>query len=184
VLRVVFVNRTKTTRARGVANLHELLGRCAALRGGLLPQQRVASHRASPLSPRGLRLCCSAHAFGGGALAQDIRVARAADLLVGTHGAGLNNAFFMRRGGALLELRPHVPHARRRPPGGGSARTEATWVPRRPRALVPAHGRPPGSRAEPVPRGPHSAAPGPPSGHRQTSAGVPLRLMATPRAMY
>jgi hypothetical protein len=104
VLQLVFVNRTQTKRSRGLANLDELLGRC---RGGLLSQHRVAFHRTSPLSPRGLRLCCSAHAFGGGSLAQDIRVARGADMLVGTHGAGLNNAFFMRPGSALVEVRPY-----------------------------------------------------------------------------
>ena len=136
VLRLVFVNRTQTTRSRGLANLDELLGRCAALRGGLLPQHRVAHHRTSPISPRGLRLCCSAHAFGGGSLAQDIRVARSADMLVGTHGAGLNNAFFMRRGGALLELRPHMPHGRTRRPGSGRASHLQLEAPSRLRACA------------------------------------------------
>ena len=108
LLRVVFVNRTNTKRARGLANLDELLARCAALRGGgLLPVGRVSEHGSSPHTPREQRISCAAHAFGAGSIADDVRAARRADVLVGTHGAGLNNAFFMRRGGALLEVRPY-----------------------------------------------------------------------------
>ena len=164
---LVFVNRTQTKRSRGLANLDELLGRC---RGGLLSQHRVAFHRTSPLSPRGLRLCCSAHAFGGGSLAQDIRVARGADMLVGTHGAGLNNAFFMRRGGALLELRPHMPHGPTRRPGTAEP---ATYGSRRPRGCP----RPPaGSRAA---FGPHvSLSPEPLRGTAKPTR-LPRRLWPT-----
>ena len=50
---------------------------------------------------------CRAHEFGAGSLASDVRAARDADVLVGTHGAGLANAFFMRRGSALVEVRPY-----------------------------------------------------------------------------
>ena len=50
---------------------------------------------------------CSSHEFGAAGLAADVAAARSADVLVGTHGAGLMNAFFMRRGAALVEVRPY-----------------------------------------------------------------------------
>jgi len=39
-------------------------------------------------------------------LRSDVHAARVADVLVGTHGAGLTNAFFMLRGASLVEVRP------------------------------------------------------------------------------
>ena len=42
-----------------------------------------------------------------GRLLSDVLAAQRADVLVGTHGAGLINAFFMRRGGVLVEARPY-----------------------------------------------------------------------------
>ena len=38
--------------------------------------------------------------------------AQEADVLVGTHGAALIHALFMRRGGALVEVRPYGFHGR------------------------------------------------------------------------
>ncbi len=93
VLRVVFVNRTRTKFSRSLANLWQLLQRCQHT-----PPSRWA---------RGTRVECAAHEFGAGSLARDVRAARLADVLVGTHGAGLANAFFMRRGASLVEVRPY-----------------------------------------------------------------------------
>ena len=92
-LRVIFVNRTRTKFSRSLTNLDVLLQRCASARrsGGI----------------GGRRVVCRAHEFGAGSLRADVRAARAADVLVGTHGAGLTNAFFMRRGAALVEVRPY-----------------------------------------------------------------------------
>lgn len=94
VLRVLFVNRTRTKFSRSLANLPQLMLRCA---------------QAKPREwPAGWRVQCTSHEFGvPGRLASDIRAARRADVLVGTHGAGLINAFFMRRGAVLIEARPY-----------------------------------------------------------------------------
>ena len=82
-LRVVFVNRTRTKFSRSLTNLKQLLQRCAS------PRTRWAG---------GALVECSAHEFGAHSLSRDVRAAREADVLVGTHGAGLANAFFLRRG--------------------------------------------------------------------------------------
>ena len=50
---------------------------------------------------------CVGHDFGARGLRADIAAALRADVLVGTHGAGLNNALFMRSGAALVEVRPY-----------------------------------------------------------------------------
>ena len=93
-LHVVFVNRTRTKFSRSLANLPRLLEQCAAAR----------LRRAWP---DGWSVRCTAHEFGAARLSADVRAAQSADVLVGTHGAGLINAFFMRRGGALVEVRPY-----------------------------------------------------------------------------
>ena len=41
--------------------------------------------------------------------AVDVHRVREADVLVGMHGSGLSNSFFMRRRSALIEVR-HAPH--------------------------------------------------------------------------
>ena len=89
-LRVVFVNRTRTKFSRSLANLGYLLKSCAR----------------HPRFIPGWRVECHAHEFGRG-LAADVISARHSDVLVGTHGAGLANAFFMRRGASLVEVRPY-----------------------------------------------------------------------------
>ena len=100
-LRVLFVNRsalpceesysTCNRRGRpgteGLHNIGELLASCAAL--------GVA---------RGV--VCEVHDFGRQGLAADMRRVREVDVLVGTHGAGLANCFFMRPGASLIEVRP------------------------------------------------------------------------------
>jgi hypothetical protein len=104
-LHVVFVNRTRTEFARSFSNLEDLLERCRL--NPSLPRHggRRNGTKLPSRAPR--RLLCSAHEFGRGGLARDVRAARAADVLVGTHGAGLANAFFMRSGSALVEVRPY-----------------------------------------------------------------------------
>jgi len=93
-LRVLFVNRTRTKFSRSLANIWSLMQRCNG-------------HRWARRWARSTNVVCSVHEFGAGSLARDVRAARAADVLVGTHGAGLANAFFMRRGASLLEVRPY-----------------------------------------------------------------------------
>lgn len=85
-LQVVFVNRTRTKFSRSLENLPQLLKICARWR------------RIPPV-------LCSAHEFGAAGLLNDIKAAQRADVVVGTHGAGLTNAFFMGRGGSLIEVR-------------------------------------------------------------------------------
>lgn len=93
VLHVLFVNRTRTKFPRSIANLPQLLQRCA--------QAKAREW------PAGWRVECAAHEFGAGPLRSDVLAARRAHVLVGTHGAGLVNAFFMRRGSVLVEARPY-----------------------------------------------------------------------------
>ena len=84
-----------------------------------LCQPHAHQIRAQPVEPRGLLQRCACGASDG-RRARRVRRARfarrasrptssprAADVLVGTHGAGLSNAFFLRRGGALVEARPY-----------------------------------------------------------------------------
>ena len=72
-------------KGRALANVDELLDACA----------------------RDNELVCSVHTFGRQGLVADMRAVRAADVLVGLHGAGLVNALFMRRRSTLLEVRPY-----------------------------------------------------------------------------
>ena len=94
LLRVLFVNRTRTKFPRSLYNLRLLLQRC---------ENQGARERWAP----GWRVRCTPHEFGAGSLADDVRAARSADVLVGTHGAGLANAFFLPKGGSLVEVRPY-----------------------------------------------------------------------------
>ena len=69
-------------------------------------QQQGNVSEQEDLGPR-IWLQCDTHMFGQLGLAEDLRRVRAADVLVGMHGAGLTNAFFMRRRSALVEVRPY-----------------------------------------------------------------------------
>ena len=86
IIRVLIERRfSKGMKGRSLANLDELLSRC--------------SQDAS--------LACTTHTFGAAGLAADMRAVRAADVLVGLHGAGLANAWFMRRRSVVVEVRPY-----------------------------------------------------------------------------
>ena len=74
-LHVLFINRS-----RGIANLAELLGRCSMEPG----------------------LVCAARSFGD--IAGDALAVHDAHVLVGTHASELINAFFLRRGSAVIEV--------------------------------------------------------------------------------
>ena len=88
-LRVLFDERVQRgMRSRQISNIHRLLQSCA-------------------LEGPGLGIECTNHTFGVEGLAIDAAVVRAADVLVGMHGSGLTNGFFMRRGSALIEVRPY-----------------------------------------------------------------------------
>ena len=50
---------------------------------------------------------CALRTFGAKGFRADVAAVRAADVLVGTHGAALVHAIFMGRGGALVEIRPY-----------------------------------------------------------------------------
>lgn len=94
-LTVVLVNRTRTKFPRSLINIPDLLEQCA----------RAEKRRGTWLP--GWRVRCVAFEFGAMGVAADVRAARAADVLVGTHGAGLTNSFYMRRGSSLVEVRPY-----------------------------------------------------------------------------
>jgi hypothetical protein len=82
VLRVLFERRIGPSRI--ILNANALLTQCI----------RAGHHE------------CTIRSFGNSTLAEDIRAAREADVLVGMHGAGLTHAHFMRKGSALVEIRP------------------------------------------------------------------------------
>lgn len=85
-LRILFERRTaKGMKGRALGNVDELLASCSL--DGTLE--------------------CEAHSFGLEGLAEDMRRVRRADVLVGLHGAGLTNAWFMRRRSVLIEVRPY-----------------------------------------------------------------------------
>ena len=89
ILRVLFDERAQRgMRSRQIGNTPSLLARCA-------------------LEGTSLGIECANHTFGVHGLAADVAVVRAADVLVGMHGSGLTNGFFMRRGSALIEVRPY-----------------------------------------------------------------------------
>ena len=66
LLRVVFVNRTRTRFRRSLSNVLQLLQRCRSV------HERWAD---------GWRVVCRAHAFGHGSLADDVNAARGADVV-------------------------------------------------------------------------------------------------------
>jgi uncharacterized membrane protein YgcG len=84
-LEVIFIKREG---GRRIVNLPRLLSACR-----------------SRLARCGVR--CRGYTFGKRSVAEDAAEVASADVLVGTHGAGLANAFFMHRGSAVVEIRPY-----------------------------------------------------------------------------
>lgn len=62
-------------------------------------------HAIHPIEHALTPLKCHEEASHPSGLEADVIAARATDVLVGTHGAGLTNAFFMQKGSALVEAR-------------------------------------------------------------------------------
>ena len=87
--RVLFDHRRELGPMKGrmISNVEELLTACR--------RERAA-----------LNIECEEHTFGNTSLAEDMRRVRSADVLVGMHGAGLSNSYFMRRNSSLIEFRP------------------------------------------------------------------------------
>ena len=94
VLKVMFIDRPRTN-TRNILNLRPLMAWCRGLEGSLL--------KAVPNS-RYKRVHCVVHTMGR--MLQDMALVRHFDVIVGLHGSGLFNAFFMARGGSIVEVRP------------------------------------------------------------------------------
>lgn len=67
------------------------------------------ARRGSPMALRGTPrpARCEARVFGKRSFKADVAAVQQADVLVGTHGAALVHAIFMRAGSALIEVRPY-----------------------------------------------------------------------------
>jgi len=107
VLRVLIERRVgHGMSGRTFANANSLVEHCAEFARRREYVHRGDEQQKQPLE-LGVVLECTLHEFGRAGLAEDLRRVRAVDVLVGMHGAGLTNAFFMRRRSALIEVRPY-----------------------------------------------------------------------------
>lgn len=97
VLKVVFAVRSKSHKdiGRVLVNEDELIDQCN--RPEMIFTNGTSIFR---------RVRCFRHIFGVDNL-YDIWLVRQSDVVVGVHGSALTNAMFMRRGSALIELRPY-----------------------------------------------------------------------------
>lgn len=99
-LLVVFVRRSPAHlhSGRSLINEAELLASCnAGAPYDLPPPEWRAPYK---------RYFCFPYVFGGDML-MDVWLMRQVHVLVGVHGAGLNNAFYLRPGGSIVEVRPY-----------------------------------------------------------------------------
>ena len=94
VLRLLLVERSGR---RKISNVHQLRRECRASE-----LQAVGKGRWSKIH----NIVCSVHRFGHSGFVEDVKAARDADLMVGTHGADLVNSLAMHRGASVLEVRP------------------------------------------------------------------------------
>ncbi|GLC64014.1 hypothetical protein PLESTF_000109200 [Pleodorina starrii] len=108
-LKVVLASRPNAT-GRAILNEEELLQACNQMD---LEQHLVSSVSASTMGRRGLggafrrrRLKCVSHVFGRD-LMYDLALAKAADVLVTTHGAVGYYSFYMGAGTSLVEVMPY-----------------------------------------------------------------------------
>ena len=93
---VLFTRRAAAKNgARALSNEAELLQFCAAWSP---PEACVGA---------GVTTRCEVRRFGVNGFRRDVEAVQAADVLVGTHGAALVHAIFMRRGSSLIEVRPY-----------------------------------------------------------------------------
>ena len=94
---VLFVSRRESKHgARLLTNQGELLEACRRW----VPPAACTAERVGPAS-------CEARDFGRRGIAADVRAARRAHVLLGTHGAALTHGLFMREGSAIVEVRPY-----------------------------------------------------------------------------
>ena len=97
---VLFASRANAKNgARQLTNEAELVSRCS--RWVPSPRCVVGTNGDSDV------VKCSPRVFGQHGFRADVAAVQEADVLVGTHGAALVHALFMRRGGALIEVRPY-----------------------------------------------------------------------------
>jgi hypothetical protein len=110
ILRVLFERRLrrvgKGISGRWLANADSLLEQCEDFARRHEYIRLSKEQQRHPLDS-GVKLECTRHEFGEAGLAEDLRRVRAADVLVGMHGAGLTHAFFMRRRSTVIEVRPY-----------------------------------------------------------------------------
>ena len=110
-LRLLLVERRGR---RKIGNVHQL-GRACRAAATSPPALRVGGSERRLLDSRVLdserlgimhQVACTVHSFGQQGFVADVRAARGADLMVGTHGADLVNALAMHQGASVLEVRP------------------------------------------------------------------------------
>ena len=102
---VLFASRANAKNgARQLTNEAELVSRC----NRWVPSPRcVVSTNGDGDAGRSAKVLCMSRVFGQLGFRADVAAVQEADVLVGTHGAALVHALFMRRGGALIEVRPY-----------------------------------------------------------------------------
>ncbi|KAI3439062.1 hypothetical protein D9Q98_001472 [Chlorella vulgaris] len=91
VLRVLFITRSPKVAVRQILNMDELLERCQGWK------------YTDPASSIQFAAECGVWQPGAD-LPLNIAAVRSADVVIGRHGAGMTNAFFMREGGAMVEI--------------------------------------------------------------------------------
>jgi hypothetical protein len=89
----MFIDRPRTN-TRNIMNLRQLMTWCRGLNETLLKTMKTPYKRA----------LCEVHRMGR--LIKDVSLVRHFDVVVGLHGSGLFNAFFMKEGSSVVEVRP------------------------------------------------------------------------------
>ncbi|EFJ49726.1 hypothetical protein VOLCADRAFT_104177 [Volvox carteri f. nagariensis] len=99
ILKIVFISRTPHQSAVGrtILNEAEIIQRCNNAEGADVPQ--------ADWNVPYQKYFCFAHVFGDNQL-MDVWLMRQVDVILGMHGAGLTNSFYMKPGGSVIEVRP------------------------------------------------------------------------------